>query len=131
MNILTKEQLITIINWFYNCNRVLNYRIYLSKEDLEIILNEIYQNLKLRINDNEYILIIDHYLKLLMADIIDDNLVTPSWAINHLWYLTVGIQDKIDVKKYNDCIQNIQNKLLKTLDIPETIKKKLCRKVTF
>ena len=129
MNTLIKEQLTTIIDWFYNCNRILKCDIYLDREDLKIITNEIYQNLKLRINDSEYILIIEHYLKLLMADIIDDNLVNTSWAINHLWYLTVGLQEKIDVKKYNDCIPSIQNNLLKTFDIPESLKNKLSRKI--
>lgn len=129
MNTLAKEQLTTIIDWFYNCSKYLNCDIYLDKEDLRIITNEIYQNLKLRINDSEYLLIIDHYLKLLMADVIDDNLVNTSWAIDHLWYITIGIQDKIDVKKYNDCIPSIQNKLLKTFDIPESLKHKLRRKI--
>ena len=129
MNTLTKEQLTTIIDWFYNTGKTLNYNIYLAKEDLTLITEEIYQNLKLRINDSEYLLIIDHYLKLLMADIIDDNLVNTSWAINHLWYLPVGLQEKIDVKKYNDCIPSIQNNLLKTFDIPESLKNKLSRKI--
>jgi len=83
---------------------MLNYNIEVTKENFQEVFNTIYGILRLRIDDKDFEVVSDHYLKLLMADARDGNHVDIHRFINHVWYLSVGIPNEIDTKKYRDCI---------------------------
>jgi len=110
-------------------SHMLNYNIEITKDDFQEVFNTIYGILRLRIDDKDFEKVSEHYLKLLMSDARDGNNVDINWFINHVWYLCVGISNKIETKKYRDCIPFIQQSLIKKFSIEENIKEKVSRKV--
>lgn len=105
------------------------YKINISKEDFEKLISSIYDVLRFYINSQEFREVTTHYVKLLVADAMDGNKVDINWAINHIYYLTVGLSNKLKTDKYKDSIIFIQDKLMKEFSIQETLKEKINRKI--
>ena len=99
----------------------------ISKEEFYKIFYTIFDVLSLRgaTIDN-----INHqcemYLYNIVYDSIQDN-VDLKWFIDKMWYLSVGSRD--DINKYRDSIPFIQKKLLKELNINDTMSEKIDRKI--
>jgi hypothetical protein len=99
----------------------------ISKEEFYKIFYTIFDVLSLRgaTIDN-----INHqcemYLYNIVYDSIQDN-VNLKWFIDKMWYLSVGSRD--DINKYRDSIPFIQKRLLKELNINDTMSEKIDRKI--
>ena len=101
--------------------------ITLSKNDFFDIITCIYDVLRFNLNDEEFHRVILRYIQLIMADIVDGNVVDVKWFINHVWYMSTNQVDGFD---YQDSILFIQNKLVKQFDIRESFKEKVYRKTS-
>lgn len=118
-----------LYQFYVNGSKKLNYEIHISKEEFNKIFIIIYDVLRFKINDNEFESVANHYLKLLMADAVDRNMVDYNWFINHIWYFCIGKLNNDSCEKYKDCIMFIQERLIKEFNIDENIKEKIGRKI--
>lgn len=125
--ILDDEFLNALYEYYLKSSKKFDFEVQIDQENFNTIFSTIYDILRFRISDEEFQIVIEHYLKLLVADAHDNNVVDNIWAINHLWYLCIS--NDLPYEKYNDCIIFIQNKLLKELDIHETFSKKISRRI--
>ncbi|MBR1413805.1 MAG: hypothetical protein IJ574_03960 [Bacilli bacterium] len=101
----------------------------ISDEELYKIFRKSYDVLRFRVSDSEFKKICENYITLLVADIYDGFNVNLEWAVQHLYYLVVGLSNSnIDTERYSDCIVYIQDKLMNEFTIQETWKKKLARR---
>ena len=125
--ILDDECLDKLYEYYLDASEKLKFDIHIVKDDFNLIISTIYDVLRFKITDDEFLMCVEYYLTLLVADAHDNNVVDNIWAINHLWYLCIS--NDLPYEKYNDCIIFIQNKLLKELDIHETFSKKISRRI--
>jgi len=105
------------------------YEIYISKEDFKKIFEIVYDVLRFKVTNEEFLIIGDHCTKLLIADAQEGEYVDSKWIIDHIWYLSVGLQNSIDINRYKYCISFIQQKLVCEFNIEENLKEKFSRKV--
>ena len=127
--ILDDEYLNKLYEYYLNSSIKFDFELNLDEEDFNIIFSTIYDVLRFRISDEEFQIVIEHYLKLLVADARDGSFVNNKWCINHLWYLCVGLRNNINYENYNDCIIFIQNKLIEKLNVQENLKEKVTRRI--
>ena len=106
-----------------------SFPIFFCKSDFVKIFSTTYDVLGLRISEEESKFVLNHYLGLLEQDAIDGSLVDVSWAIDHIWYCSIGNIESLDAKKYNDCIPFVQDRLMKEFQIMESFTDKVKRKV--
>lgn len=106
-----------------------NYQIYINKEDFKKIFSIVYDVLRFKVSDDEFLEVSDHCTKLLIADARDRKCVDSKWIIDHIWYLSVGLHNSIDTSRYKDCIPFIQQMLIREFSIEESLKDKFSRKV--
>lgn len=126
---LNQKYIEYLYNYYEQESQLLHYSMDISKEDFEDIFKVIYDTLRLRIDEESFSKVCEHYLKLLISDAVDGNIVDTNWFIQHVWYLCVGISNTVDIKEYNDCILFIQENLIKKFNIKESTKEKLSRKI--
>lgn len=126
---LNEESLENIYQYYLYLNRVLKFQTNITENDFKQLFNIIYDVLRFKISDEEFECICEHYLKLLAADAVDQKNINVSWFIHHIWYLSVGISDDIDVEKYRDCILFLQQRLIKEFGIGESLKESISRKL--
>ncbi len=118
-----------LYNFYFEASQKLNYAINIKKDEFQTIFECLNNILSLRITEDEYYKISKHYLKLLLADAKDGNIVNAKWFIEHIWYLCIGTSDEIDTTKYKDCIPFIQSQLFKQFNIAEKLNEKIKRKI--
>lgn len=114
-------------DYFEKC-RILKCNNCLSDEDFKLIITTVCDVLKIALTDDEVKKACQNYLTLLLADGVDDLVINPEWAINHLFYLCV-IADKKTKSKIKDYITYLQKKLFKVYKIKETCGEKIKRKI--
>ena len=106
---------------------MLNSNFVISKQEFYKIFYTIFDVLSLRgvtIDSINYQC--EMYLYNIIGDSIQDN-VDLKWFIDKMWYLSVGSRG--DINKYRDSIPFIQRKLLKELNINDTMSEKIDRKI--
>ena len=106
-----------------------DYKIDITKEDFQKLISNIHDILRFKINNQDFREVSTHYVKLLVADAMDNETVDINWAINHIYYLTVGLSNRLKTDKYKDCISFVQQKLIDEFNIEETLKEKVNRKI--
>ena len=126
---LNKMGIENLYNFYQQGSKILNYNIDINKDEFQNIFELINKVLILRVSFDDCYKIEKHYLKLLMADARDGNIVDVRWFIEHAWYLCVGISSEIDTNKYKDCILFIQSQLIKQFCIKEKTSERISRKI--
>ncbi len=126
---LEQEYLDDLYQYYQYGSVKLNYAVKIEQEDFQDVIRIIFSVLSLKLSDEDFRVVIDHYIKLLMADARDGNNVDITWFINHAWYLCVGISSEVETKKYRVYITFIQQKLIQRFNIKEDIKEKVSRKI--
>ena len=91
-----------------------------------IIINNV---LKKKMNEEDLKIICEHFIKIIIADIRDFKNVDIDWFINHVWYLYVGISNSVKETSYKKYIPYIQEGLVNTFCVQESIKEKFSRKL--
>lgn len=116
-----------LYNKYIKSVEMLNTNFVISKEEFYKIFNTIFDVLSLRgVNIDNINYQCEMYLYNIIGDSIQDN-VDLKWFIDKMWYLSVASRD--DVNKYRDSIPFIQKRLLKELNINDTISEKIDRKI--
>ena len=110
-------------------SELLHFKLEINQEEFQEMFNIIYKTLSLKINEKEIKLVCTHYLRLLFADAKQGEIVDKNWAIEHIWYLYVGILKKELTNKYKDSILLIQESLVETFLISENTPQKFIRKI--
>ncbi len=116
---------------FFDKARILRItdNISLTKEEFKKIIISIYSVLPIKLSKKKDIKkLSQNYIMLLLADAIDDWNIDKDWAINHLWYLSMG-RENIKKDDLFPLIVYMQKKLLKEFNIKEKITDKTKRKV--
>ena len=108
----------------------LNCKLNITEEEFKTIIETIYDVTSLVVNEDYFKTIIERYLKLLLSDANDKVDVDVNWCINHLWYLEAGLPVNEVNKKCSDCLNLIQELLLKKLNINEKLTTKFVRRLT-
>ena len=127
--ILDDEFLNALYEYYLKSSKKFDFEVQIDQENFNTIFSTIYDILRFRISDEEFQIVIEHYLKLLVADARDGSIVDNKWCVDHLWYLCVGIKDRVNHENYNECIIFIQNKLIEKLNVQENLKEKVSRKI--
>lgn len=126
--IIDQEYLENLYKYYEYGINVSNCQLEISKYEFERIITVIYDVLRLKISEEEFNIVINNYMNLLIADSRDNYNVDCNWFIDHSWYLVVGVSE-CDHEKYNDCILFIQKKLIKEFNINEKVMDKIKRKI--
>lgn len=125
--ILDEEYLENLYQFYTEKGTCLGYEPNIEQDDFKKIFTIVYDVLRLKINEEEFKVLSERYVKLLMHDAMDGYNVDYRWAIDHVWYLGAGLDN--GAKEYNDCIPFIQDKLIKEFAIKEKITETVKRKI--
>lgn len=115
-----------LYEFYEGTSQCFDCEINIDKEDFQEILRTIYNVLKVKASKKEINLAIDSYLKHLIYDSIDGQVVDTDWFIKHVWYLCYGDKNEF-YKKYKSCINFIQHDLIEKFDVKENFKEKISK----
>ena len=119
----------SLYDFYFNSSPYKEYKLDMTKGQFKSLLTSIYDVLKYKLNKQEFKEVTNHYVKLLVADVVDGNNVDLAWSINHIYYLTVGLNNEKLTEKYKDSVMFIQDKLIKDFSIEEKLNEKINRKI--
>jgi len=107
--------------------------ISFSKEEFYLLISNVYNIFKLKLDNGLFLERMDTYVKLILADVLDGRLVDIKWCVDKLFYFALASGDSIDVKVAVSKIKNdiiyIQDILYKEFSLNETVMDKVSRKV--
>ena len=124
--------------YFYIRNsELVGANVYISRDEFDRIISVIWDVLKFRLNDDEFLEVITNYLSLLVVDAKADNIVDVNWFIKYIWYLGIssanssylGYFNDINISEFNDCIPFVQKRLIEEFAICEKRVDKVKRKI--
>lgn len=126
----------SVFNYFEECKmKYSNLELDISKEEFFVVLTGIYNVLKMKISNEQFIDVLFYYLKLVIADgVLANNKITAKWFVNKVYYLALYRFDSgkkgADITcKFKDDILYIQDILYKEFSFDESLKGKVSRKV--
>ena len=127
--VLSKEKQSALYDYFVSCSATLDVYVSISEDDFKKVFKIIYEVLSLYIDDHEFAEVSENYIKLLLADACDHEVVDLKHFIDHIFYLCVGMQDKELVQVYKECVPFIQQRLIRIFNIEESLKDVAARKL--
>lgn len=126
---LDSKYLEDLYEYYEYGSQELHYDVNIEREEFQEVFRIIFSILQLKLSNEDFEIVANSYLKLLMADARDGNVVDIKWFIDHAWYLCVGAAKHVSTDNYKDCILFIQKSLIERFGIEENIKEKFKRKI--
>lgn len=121
------EMLEKIYNYYVVCSKSFQYDILIDRDQMNQFLLNLYQVFSINITKPEFETLTYDYIKLIVCDAKDGEVVDIKWCINHLWYYHFGNEDISE--KCHDMIIFAQDKLFQGFGIKENVKQKTVRKI--